>query len=140
MKTTETYTIDANVILRYVTRDHEDHFRKAAAILEAVQDNKIEVYCEPVTLAEVVWVLARIYGLAREQIHAGLSPIVANRAFRMPDKARYIRALELYATAVPHFGDACACAAAVDTSEGKLLSFDKDLSRVADIVRLESIR
>jgi len=91
-----------------------------------------------VTLAEVVWVLGRIYGLSRQQIQEGLAPIVATSAFLMPDKARYIRALELYSTSIPHFGDACACAAALETCEGKLFSFDKELSGVDGITRLEA--
>lgn len=139
MKTADIYTIDANIILRYLTHDQEDHFAKAAAILEAVQDDKVEVYCEPVTLAEVVWVLAKVYGLSPQQITTGLSPIVASRSFKMPDKPRYLRALELYASDLPHFGDACACAAALDVSDGKLLSFDKDLSSVQGISRLETV-
>lgn len=135
---TERYAIDANIILRYVTRDVEEQYQKAATIMEAVQDDKIQVFCEPVTLAEVVWVLGRLYDLSRQQIHEGLAPIVATSAFQMPNKSRYIRALELYSTSIPHFGDACACAAALETCEGRLFSFDKELSGVDGIERLEA--
>jgi len=41
----ERYAIDANVILRYVTRDVEEEYQKAASVLEAVQDDKIQVFC-----------------------------------------------------------------------------------------------
>lgn len=134
----ERYAIDANVILRYVVRDVEEQYQKAVVILNAVQDEEIEVLCDPVTLAEVVFVLGKVYGLPRQQIRDGLSPIVAAKAFHIPDKARYVRALELYAASVPHFGDACACAAALEGCGGKLLSFDKSLTRTTGIKRLES--
>jgi predicted nucleic-acid-binding protein len=135
---TERYAIDANVILRYLTRDVEEQYQKAACIMEAVQDDMIQVFCEPVTLAEVVWVLGRLYGLSRQQIYEGLAPVIATRAFQMPNKARYIRALELHSTTIPHFGDACACAAALETCEGRLFSFDKALSGIDGIERLEA--
>ena len=132
------YAIDANVILRYLTRDVEHQYLAAVAIMDAVQDGKLTVLCEPVTLAEIVWVLQKVYSLSRQQIHDGLSPILASGSFQMPDKRRYVRALELYTASVPHFGDACACAAALETCGGRLLSFDKDLSNVVGIERLES--
>jgi predicted nucleic-acid-binding protein len=136
---TEKCAIDANVILRYLMRDVEQQYGAAAAIMDAVQDARLVVLCDPVTLAEVVWVLQRVYGLSRQQIREGLSPILAASSFQMPDKARYIRALAMHADLVPHFGDACACAAALEACEGKLLSFDKDLSGAHGITRLESI-
>ena len=136
---TEKCAIDANLILRYLMQDVEQQYRAATAIMDAVQDERLVVLCEPVTLAEVVWVLQKVYGLSGQQIREGLSPILAASSFQMPDKPRYIRALAMYADSVPHFGDACACAAALEACEGRLLSFDKDLSGVPGVRRLESI-
>lgn len=136
---TEEYVIDANVMLRYLVRDVEDQYQRAAAVMEAVQDGRALVLCEPVTLAEVVWVLSKVYGFAPRQVSEGLLPIAEAESFHIPNKPRYVRALELFGDSVPHFGDACICAAAIETCEGRLLSFDKALSGVAGIERLEAI-
>ncbi len=100
---------------------------------------RIELLCDPVTLAEIVFVLGSFYKLTREQIHEIMEPIVAAKGFAIPDKDRYVRALELYGYSVSHFGDACACAAAIEHCEGRLLSFDKKLSGVEKIRRLEEV-
>ncbi|MPN16654.1 hypothetical protein SDC9_163999 [bioreactor metagenome] len=44
-----------------------------------------------------------------------------------------MKALELFALSVPHFGDACLCAAAIDMTEGEIISFDKKMKSVKGI-------
>lgn len=134
------YAIDSNVILRYVAKDNPHLLKQARAILWPLDTGEVRVLCDPVILSEVVFVLGKIYDFSPAQISAGLLPLVRLPGFVMPDKKRYIHALELYATAVPHFGDACACAAALEETEGRLYSFDKKLSRVDGVTRLEQPR
>jgi len=55
----------------------------------------------------------------------------------MPEKERYVLALELYADSIRHFGDACACATALRECEGRLYFFDRRLSSVPGIHRSE---
>ena len=43
----------------------------------------------------------------------------------------------MYSESMRDFGDACACAAAMEKCEGRLLSLDRDLSKVPDIQRTE---
>lgn len=133
------YAIDANVIVRYVVGDGEALFAKATAIIEGVEDGKQRVLCDPVTLAEVVFVLQRMYKLDRGDISSALDPILKMDGFWIENKSRYLKALDLFATDVPHFGDACACAAALDACEGRLVSFDKGLSRMEGIQRTEEV-
>ncbi len=133
-----TYAIDANVILRYLVHDDDKLAAKAVTIMEAVDDGKISVVCDPVTLAEVVWVLSSHYGLPPTRVADGLGPILKADHFLMENKSRYVRAMDLFADCVPHFGDACACAAALEKADGALLSFDRRLSRVEGVKRRES--
>lgn len=135
----DTLAIDANVIIRFLLRDHAELSPKAKAIIDAVQAKRLRVLCDPVTLAEVAWVLKSFYKLTPEQIVKELRPLVEAECFRVPNKGLYLRALDLFSSTVPHFGDACACAAALEECEGKLLSFDKKLSRADGIERLENL-
>ena len=133
------YGVDANILVRYLTRDNEDYWKKADAIIEAMDDGRLELLCDPVNLAEIVFVLGSTCGLERKQIHYLLDPVIKAKGFRIPNKDVYIRAMELYGDSVPHFGDACACALALDTCEGRLFSFDKKLPRVPGLERLEEL-
>lgn len=131
--------VDADVLLQYLVRHNEEEWSKADATVQAMSVGKLDLVCDPVTLSDVVWRLEKSYRLARHQIHQGLEPIVASPHFHIPNKNLYIRALELYGSTVPHFGDACACARAIESSEGRLLSFDKKLSSVPGVERMEEL-
>ncbi len=133
------FAIDANVVVRYLTQDHQELAAKADVIIEGVEDGRLSVFCDPITLGEVVFVLASRYRLSRTEIANALEPIVNLEGFLVPDKDRYMRALDLYGTTITHFGDACACAAALEECEGRLLSFDKGLSGVDGVQRTEEL-
>ncbi|HEY3397854.1 MAG TPA: PIN domain-containing protein [Armatimonadota bacterium] len=131
------YVVDANVILRYLLADNPELTAKARALWQAVDEGLIVVECDPVTLAEVVFVLSSNYKLPNAEISAGLSPLLVQEGVEMVSKERYLHALELFAGPVRHFGDACACAAALEASGGELFSFDRKLSSVPGISRSE---
>ena len=129
--------IDANVILRYVAKDDPDHFAKAKTIFEGMQRGDCILECDPVTLGEVVWVLKSFYKIANADIAEGLLPIIQSPGFRMPNKDRYLDALDLFATSLKSYGDACCCAAALESCGGRLFSFDRALAGVPGVERLE---
>lgn len=133
------FAIDANVILRYLLDDHKELSEKAARIFESLEDGRTAVYCDPVTLAEVVWVLSRHYGQPNAKIAEALEPVLKSEGFLMPEKECYVLALELFGRSVEHFGDACACAAGLQRCEGRLYSFDRELSAVEGIERRQRV-
>ena len=129
--------LDANVILRFILRDHKELSAKAREIMQAASDGRIAAHCDPVIVAEVVYVLSSQYGASRAQIAEALERILKPESTVMPGKERYLRALRIYAETTAHFGDACACAAAIEDCEGRLLSFDRELSKIEGIGRSE---
>lgn len=133
------FAIDTNVILRFLVRDDEQLFVKANAIMQAARDGRITLSCDPIILAEVVWVLDSHYKRSRAEVIEALQAILISDGVVMPEKPRYIRALEIYAGTNAHFADACACATALEDCDGRLLSFDRKLSAVEDINRAESL-
>lgn len=133
------YAIDANVILRYTLRDEPRLFAKAEAVILAMEAGEITLECDPVTLSEVVFVLSSVYGTPRQHIADALLPLVKSDGFRVTDKDRYILALEWFGQGALHFGDACACATAELKCQGRLVSFDRALSRVPGIERVEAV-
>lgn len=132
------FAIDANVILRYLVPDNDELFAKAESIIDRVAEGTLTVSCDPVILAEVIFVLTRHYGRSREEAFAALDPIIRSDYVLMPNKSRYIRALQIYAGTQAHFGDACACAAALEDCDGRLISFDRKLSSIEGVSRTES--
>ena len=132
------WVADANVLLRYLLRDQQQLAEKARGLFAAVEDGRVEMVLDPVTLAEVVFVMTSAYEVPNLQISDGLVSLLQTDGVVMSDKDRYVRALQLFAGPVRHFGDACACAAALEDSEGRLFSFDRKLSAVEGIDRADT--
>lgn len=129
--------IDANVILRYILQDNPLLSPKADRIFEGLDTGLYEVKCDPVTIAEAIWVLRSFYKSTRQDIVASMLPIVQSPRFHMPNKDRYLDALALFDASMSSYGDACCCAAALESCGGHLFSFDRALSGVQGIERLE---
>ena len=130
--------VDANVILRYLLRDHEELAGKARDIWRQVEEGRMVAVWDPVILAEVVFVMSSVYRLPNSEISDALIALLQTDHVLMPAKERYLRALRLFAGTVKHFAEACACAAALEDCEGRLCSFDPTLSSVEGISRAES--
>lgn len=128
--------IDANVILRYLLRDNLELYDRAATVLEGVEDGTVRAVCDPVNLGEVVWVMASTYHLPPSIIRDRLEGLLQHPCLIVPAKEHYLFALELYEE-IGNFGDACACAAALEDCDGRLYSFDRKLSGVPGVERLE---
>jgi predicted nucleic acid-binding protein len=141
MKTSDRspFALDANIILRYLIQDGGTLADKAAVILGAVEDGEIVGCLDPVTLAEVVWVLTSYYGQDPAKVSQALLPLVKAEGIALDGRDRYVRALELFAGGGIHFGDACACSLAIGECGGRLLSFDRKLSRLDGITRSETV-
>ncbi len=131
------WTLDANIILRYVLDDNEELTAKAERIWQAIEDGAVTAVLEPVTLAEVVFVLASVYRLPNATISEAVLPLLQVEGVRMHNRERYLHALRLFGTTVKHFGDACACATALDETGGLLYSFDRGMPEIAGLRRAE---
>ncbi len=125
--------IDANIILRFLLKDNAELSPRAREILLAVRDERLKVFCDPVNFAEVVWILSSFYKIEGREIRDLLLPLLQLENFILPEKERMMKALELFGLSVPHFGDACLCAAAMDMTEEKIISFDKKMKSVKGI-------
>ena len=132
------WVIDANVILRYLLKDAPKLAAKARDIWQSVEDQEAVAVCDPVTLAEVVFVMQSVYELPNEAISKALLGLLQPDEVVIAEKPRYLRALRLFAGPVPHFGDACACAAAIEECDGRLYSFDRKLTSAPGIERREA--
>ena len=133
------WAVDANVILRYLLRDDEELAGKAQAIWQAVEDGRLVAVCDPIALAEVVFVMSSVYRLPNAEISEAVIALLQSDGVLMAAKQRYLHALRLFADTVKHFGDACACACALEECEGRLFSFDRELSLVCGVDRRETV-
>ena len=126
--------LDANVLVRFLTEDPPAMATRADAVLRDAEERGIELVVTSVTLAEVVFVLERVYGWKRRDITVGLTGLLAADALVIAERPIIELALKWYA-ALPavHFADAYVCAVAAERGHGRVVSFDHAVRRVPGI-------
>ena len=112
-------TIDTNVILRYLLNDIPEQADKAAQVIE----NVAKAY--PEIVAEVVYVLVKLYSVPREKISEIVSPIVDEVEF---DHVGIVKAaLDYYSQTKFDFVD-CLMLARNQILDEEVFTFDKKLA------------
>ena len=112
-------TIDTNVILRYILNDIEEQVKKASQII----NDGAQTY--PEIIAEVVYVLTKLYSVPREEIDDILLPFLEE--VEMIEKEIVKSALSIYAETKFDFVDSLLIARK-SLNDEKIFTFDKKLA------------
>jgi predicted nucleic acid-binding protein len=131
--------LDANVILRYLTRDDPAKAERCLALLQRADQGQAELMTSEAVIAEVVYVLSspRLYHLSRERIRDLLLPILNLRGLKLPSRQLYHRALDVYASHPVDFEDALAVAHMEQQGITEIVSYDRHFDGVAGVRRVE---
>lgn len=122
------HLIDANVIVRFLTADHEEHFQKAKEILLKIEAREMEAEILDGVLAEVYFVLLKVYGLPKQSIIKDLKTILSLDGIVGDNKIILFEALSILERKNIDFVDALICAKA-KLQNYDILSFDNDLKK-----------
>jgi uncharacterized protein len=131
--------VDTNIFLRYLTRDDPAKAEACYQLLEKARKNEIALATSESVIAEIVFVLAspRLYNLSRMDIRARLYPLLTLEGLKLPDRRKFIRALDLYTSHTIDFEDALTVAEMESLQIETLYSYDLDFDKVEGIQRSE---
>ena len=120
--------LDANVLIRFLTRDHEEHYLKSVEIFKKIESGEVEAMLMDFILAEVIYVLKRIYKHEKKDISSTLKKLLLYKHLYTENKLVTFEALDIYADKNIDFADSLLCAK--KRLEGfEIVSFDKDIER-----------
>jgi len=115
--------IDANIILRYILNDHAELSSKAKSLInENIVETPIEVLCE------VVFVLIRIYGIARKDIADTLLDFYESTNCIVPHREAVIRGIKYFGEKNLDFVD-CILAGYHEAENTTIHTFDAKLEK-----------
>jgi len=129
--------IDTNVLIRFLTADEPQHSPAAAALLAEAASGSVQLILTETTLAEVVWVLQRVYGRSRQQIAEALRGVIASDGIGGLDMETCVAAIDIYSRGSLDFTDSLLAARALVRGPKVIFSFDRDFDRVLGVKRLE---
>ena len=117
--------LDANVVLRYLLQDDMALFQRAVAVIDSQED----IYLANEVLAEVVYVLQKVYAVERSVLSSRLSGLLARKNVTAPNKKTALEALRLYADRYVDFVDAL-LVAKFRGENARILSFDDRVNKL----------
>ncbi len=121
-----TSLIDANVILRYLLRDSEELYAEAEKVFNEVMEGKAKVLILESVVAEVVYVLQKIYNVSRKEISDVLRELIELRGVKIHNERQMVKALEIFSTKNLDFVNCLLCS----YGEGhQVITFDKGLKK-----------
>ncbi len=128
--------LDANVILRFLMQDNPKHGAAATALFKKAEQDEVEVYLSDTIVAEVTFVMEKVYRRQRTEIADALLDLIQNPGVTLQSPTLLTDALLRYRAHAVDFPDALV--AAMAAAKGiPAISFDKDFDRFTDVTRFE---
>ncbi len=116
--------VDANIVLRYLLNDHADLHKRAAEIIES------QSICIPFeVVAEVVYVLEKLYAVPRNAIRVSLQMLIHSENISVNDKEVLEKALQFFSKKNIDFVDALLLGYN-HVKRHQVFSFDKGLNKL----------
>lgn len=129
--------IDANVLVRFLTRDDPVKAERVLALLRRALAEGTAYEVLSITLAEVVWVLESHYEWPRIDVAAKLEPLLDVPALQFHEPEVLRTALRLHAERTIDFIDAYLAAVVLQRRAPLVCSYDRDFDKVPGIRRIE---
>lgn len=125
--------VDTNILVRHLTGDPADMAARSTAYLAS----GATLLLTDLIVAETVYVLESFYEAPRTKVAAAMRSLLAFTSIETVDRALLLRALEVYEIDRLDFAESYLAACAESTGVGRVASFDRTLSRVTTIERIE---
>lgn len=125
----KTMVVDANVVLRYLLRDHEKLYKEAEALFNEAFSGKSKIFLLDSVVAEVVYVLSGLYKVKREEIAQVLMELLKGKGINATDKDVLFEALKIFGLKNLDFVDCLICAY---SRKFPVISFDKKVKKCVD--------
>ena len=128
--------LDANVVIRLLVQDEPRQSAAATALFHKAERKELNLRLEAMIVAEIIYVLSRLYGHTRIEIANALLALIQNAGVETSDKNLVVDALHRFAETSVDFPDAWLAARACQ-SDCAIASFDRDFDRFKDVQRVE---
>jgi len=129
--------IDTNIFLRYFVVEDEITHKKIEQLFTEIINGNIIAISTSLVIAEIVWVLKKIYNWSKEEICKNVELILRTPNIRFKERVILIDALNIFKKKNIDFIDAYNYSFMRASSADKIYSFDRDFDKFTDINRLE---
>ncbi len=125
--------VDTNVLIRHLTGDPPGQAGRATRLLAETEPLQLT----DLIVAETVYVLESVYRVPRDQIVLSIRSLVTSDRLKVADLPLLLRTIEVYQRHRLAFADSYLVACAERSGIDRVVSFDKQISRVGTVKRIE---
>ena len=130
-------TIDANIILRFLTNDLPDQADRAASLLRKLENREDTAFLPDLILADIIWVLEGYYKQPRAQIRDWMTTILSLPGLEFSNKEMALTALDIYVENKIGWSDAFTASQMLACGITEIYSFDHHFDKIKGITRIE---
>ncbi|MEA2064721.1 MAG: PIN domain-containing protein [Patescibacteria group bacterium] len=131
------YFIDTNIFIRILFKENERIFQDCLSVLKLVKNDKITAFICSLVIAEIDWVLERVYKISKHQVVNDLQSIFKLKNLKICDKNDLKLAIYLYKRYNVKFIDAIiASNDLIQKKSAIIVSYDKDFDKLG-VKRIE---
>ncbi len=131
--------IDANIFLRFLTRDDPKKSEACYRLFEEADRGKKTLYTTESVVAEVVYILQskKLFNYSRDVIVKNLLTILTLKGLKIAHKKLVILGLQIYMKFNIDFEDAVLASYVLNSKNKELYSYDLDFNKIDGIKRIE---
>ena len=127
----DTYTVDTNIWVRYLTQDNLKQFNQAKDYFSKAQKGDLKLRLEPVVVAETCFVLESFYKQDRNTISSAWQTILGQKWLQVPQR-KQLQVLWPHYLSGLHWVDSYLLAWS-EINQGSILTFDKQLLKTSSL-------
>ena len=127
-----TYLVDTNVLLRFLLKSDQKSYLAAKKKFGQAKDKKIKIVIPSEVIPEIVYVLNSVYQIPRDEITNKLKHLLKISYLDCDYRKTWIKVLDIYQKIKVDCVDIFLVVKARE-QQMKVLSFDHDVKRVADV-------
>ncbi len=128
--------VDTSVFIRLFTMDDERKFEKAKELIEKAVKGKIEIFVPFIVVAEIVWVLEKIYKVNRRAISEIVESLINTIGINVEFSDIVSHAMKLYKEKNIKFTDAVISSWTLYKEMDELITFDETDFRKVDNLKV----
>jgi predicted nucleic acid-binding protein len=129
--------IDTNILLRYLTADDPEKFKRCKNLFKQALEKKIILLTSDMVIAELIWTLDSFYKVPKDEIIEKVTIIVNTPNLKIPNKKLLSEVLVLFSQENIDYIDAYNAVFMKNNSCAQIFSYDKDFDRIENIKRME---
>lgn len=129
--------IDANIIIRFLTKDHKHKAEKCRKLFEYAVKGKVDLFISDLTIAEVVWVLEKAYKCSKADIREKVEAILNTPKLIFQNKDIVAESIILYDIHNIDFIDTYHAVLMSKRNIKEIYSYDTDFDIFEGIIRKE---